>query len=157
MGKKLTEEQKAANKEAAKLKRKAFERRKKELDAARERIEAEHGLPDLAAAADAASAERDAVWKRGDDRISELRRQFEAKMAEMKAEHDAAFEVARKASDAAYRAKRDAESAVKEALKSQFPDMFNRYGYEVYGQSVWTPPPGYMDGADARRKDGGQP
>ncbi len=126
MASKLTPEQKALNKEATKLRDRAYFKRKSawrnEQDATRQRLaEGPEGLAAKAAdqALTVAMAERDAE-------LAAVRAEIEAlnrKLADLQKAHDAKIELLRAERQTTWRAHHDALQAAEKALNSAYPDV----------------------------------
>lgn len=134
---KLTPEQKALNKEATKLRDKAFNQRKSayraEIDAALKVVE---GSVVAKAMLESSKACEDALAAR-DAAVADIEAQIKAlmlKVAETKREHEAIIEHLSAARKAAVDQKRKAQLEAESAVKAKYPDVA-----DCWSAAAWKP------------------
>lgn len=137
---KLSDEVKAANKEASKERSRAFNARRREFDAERAAAEeAAKQLPQHAAMVAAHEAFEMALVQRNeavDDIDKEIAR-LQARREEVRKQHGLAIDAAKATRDLTFNANADATRHLTDAVKARYPDMVG-----VYLVSQWKRPEG---------------
>jgi len=136
---KLTEAEKAANKDALKAKRQAHTARRKLLEAREAELTAEKVTP-LQQEADQARAATEAAWMA----VQEYDRACAAEVAALQKKHEEGrvpltekSSALRLAESEAWGRRNQAQDAVRKQIEVEFPDL---KGHARYSAAGWTPP-----------------
>ena len=150
---KLTEAQKALNKEASILRQSAYHARTKAYHEAESKAEAEVLLtPENRLAEEAETATNEAIEARNlaakeiESQISALNQ----KLIEVRAHHNTIVDALNEGRKAAWNKKRELLDSMKEVINKEFPDIAVS---GCWGSGTWIPPDGYIEKFAAENAD----
>jgi hypothetical protein len=145
----LSQEQKAANKEASLLRQAAYRARCKELEQAKMKI----NVILLEEAAAKARSEEDAAIKARNDDEDAIREQIallQANLKKVNESHAPVLDSAKLARNAAYQAMYDERARQTKEIEARFPDLSRDF---YMGSGAWVPPSGYIESFASEHAD----
>jgi len=146
----LTDLQKAQNKAASQVLRRAHAERFKQFQKANEAAENDAEILSLRSAADEIDATLNAAYEQRQAKISELLDQIAALQAQVDELHKAKeLEPLQTSRRAAYDEWRNALNAKTQAAKAAFPDLD---GHALFSMSAWTPPADVLAAMEEARR-----